>query len=83
MKFSARTGRTVDVNSIVDLSQGIRMLEVSCSQNKVRADANNQRFHERGGLKRKRLRRQRWRVNFMEGFKGIVGRVKQLKKQGW
>ncbi|KAF7867573.1 uncharacterized protein EAF02_009764 [Botrytis sinoallii] len=83
MRLSPRTGRTVDIKSNIDLSRGIRMLEASCALNKVRHDQTHQRFHERGGMKRKRLRRQRWRNNFMEGFKGIVGRVKQLKNQGW
>ena len=49
----------------------------------MRADSTRQRFHERGGLKRKRLRRERWRRRFMEGFKGTVGRVKGLRNQGW
>ncbi|KAB8292546.1 hypothetical protein EYC80_008255 [Monilinia laxa] len=83
MRLSPRTGRTVDIKSNIDLSRGIRMLEASCALNKVRHDQTHQRFHERGGMKRKRLRRQRWRNNFMEGFKGIVSRVKQLKNQGW
>ncbi|KAI9651388.1 hypothetical protein NHQ30_001430 [Ciborinia camelliae] len=83
MRLSPRTGRTFDIKSNIDLSRGIRMLEASCATNKVRNDHSNQRFHERGGMKRKRLHRQRWRANFMAGFKGIVGRVKQLKNQGW
>ncbi|ESZ91808.1 hypothetical protein SBOR_7803 [Sclerotinia borealis F-4128] len=84
MRLTPRTGRTVDINSSnVDLSRGIRMLEASCAINKVRHDHTHQRFYERAGMKRKRLHRQRWRNNFLEGFKGIVGRVKQLKNQGW
>ncbi|CAD6453266.1 539a054f-c4a9-4a01-98ac-8fdfce71d61f [Sclerotinia trifoliorum] len=83
MRLSPRTGRTIDIKSNIDLSRGIRMLEASCALNKVRHDHTHQRFHERGGMKRKRLHRQRWRNNFMEGFKGIIGRVKQLKNQGW
>lgn len=83
MRLSPRTGRTIDIKSNIDLSRGIRMLEASCGLNKVRHDHTNQRFHERGGMKRKRLRRQRWRNNFMEGFRGIVSRVKELKNQGW
>ncbi|EDO00577.1 hypothetical protein SS1G_14447 [Sclerotinia sclerotiorum 1980 UF-70] len=83
MRLTPRPGRTIDIKSNIDLSRGIRMLEASCALNKVRHDQTHQRFHERGGMKRKRLHRQRWRNNFMEGFKGIVGRVKQLKNQGW
>ncbi|QSZ31864.1 hypothetical protein DSL72_001433 [Monilinia vaccinii-corymbosi] len=83
MRLSPRTGRTVDIRSNIDLPRGIRMLEASCALNRVRHDQMSQRFHERGGMQRKRLRRQRWRNNFMAGFKGIVDRVKQLKNQGW
>ena len=42
-----------------------------------------QRFHEREGLKRKRLRNERWRRRFKEGFQRAVGRVVGMKRQGW
>lgn len=77
------SGRMVDVSGSVDVGRGFRLLEQSCARNKVRSDATRQRFHERGGLKRKRLRRERWRKRFMEGFRATVGRVKQLRNQGW
>jgi len=54
-----------------------------CSFNKVKTDWVTQRFHERPGLKRKRLKRVRWRRRFMDGFKAAVTKVKELKKQGW
>ncbi|KAH7314325.1 hypothetical protein BKA65DRAFT_516609 [Rhexocercosporidium sp. MPI-PUGE-AT-0058] len=77
------TGRSVTVGTGIDVAKGFRLMEMSCARNKVRTDAMRQRFHERGGLKRKRLRRERWRVRFLEGFKATVSRVKQLKHQGW
>jgi small subunit ribosomal protein MRP21 len=77
------TGRTVHIGAGIDVGRGFRLLEQSCARNRVKRDANTQRFHERPGLKRKRLRRERWRRKFMEGFKATVGRVKQLKNQGW
>lgn len=77
------TGRMVDINRSVDVGRAFKLLEQSCARNKVRADATRQRFYERGGLKRKRLRRERWRKRFMEGFKATVGRVKELRGQGW
>jgi len=77
------SGRMVEINSNVDVGRGFRLLEQSCARNRVRADATKQRFHERGGLKRKRLRRERWRKRFMEGFRATVGRVKELRNQGW
>ncbi|KEY64207.1 hypothetical protein S7711_03496 [Stachybotrys chartarum IBT 7711] len=42
-----------------------------------------QRFHERKGLKRKRLAMTRWRKRFKDGFKATVNRVLELKRQGW
>jgi small subunit ribosomal protein MRP21 len=83
LKLNPSTGRTVSISGGVDVGRGFRLLEMSCARNRVRGDANKQRFHERGGIKRKRLRRERWRKRFMEGFKATVMRVKQLKKQGW
>jgi len=49
----------------------------------VKADFAYQRYHERGGLKRKRLRRERWRKRFSEGFKATIARVRELTRQGW
>lgn len=83
LKLGPSTGRSVHVGAGIDVGRGFRLLEQSCARNGVRRDANMQRFHERGGLKRKRLRRERWRRKFLEGFKATVGRVKQLKNQGW
>ncbi|KAH8804913.1 hypothetical protein F5884DRAFT_430908 [Xylogone sp. PMI_703] len=83
MRLTPQTGRTVQVGGNVDVGKGFRMLEVSCARNRVRQDFARQRFHERPGLKRKRLKSERWRKRFMMGFKATVARVKQLKKQGW
>lgn len=83
MRLTPSTGRSITIGTGIDVARGLRLLEQSCARNRVRSDATAQRFHERGGLKRKRLRRQRWRKKFMEGFKATVGRVKQLKNQGW
>lgn len=78
------TGRSVTIGSTgIDVAKGFRLMEMSCARNKVKSDFMRQRFHERGGLKRKRLRRERWRVRFLDGFKATVLRVKQLKNQGW
>jgi len=83
MKLGPSAGRSITIGATIDVGRGFRMLEQSCARNKIKSDANKQRFHERGGLKRKRLRRERWRRKFMDGFKATVGRVKQLKNQGW
>jgi hypothetical protein len=83
MRLTPSTGRSIAIGTGIDVARGLRLLEQSCARNKVRSDFTAQRFHERGGLKRKRLRRQRWRRRFMEGFRATIGRVKQLKHQGW
>ena len=83
MRLNPSTGRSVQVGGGVDVGRAFNLLEMSCARNSVKHDFNYQRFHERGGLKRKRLRRQRWRKRFMEGFRATVMRVKQLKNQGW
>jgi len=83
MRLSPKTGRTIELGAGLDVGRGFRLLEQSCARNKVRNDFTKQRFHERGGLKRKRLVRERWRKRFMLGFKATVARVKELKKQGW
>jgi small subunit ribosomal protein MRP21 len=83
IKLGPSTGRSVQIGAGIDVGRGFKLLEQSCARNGVKRDANNQRFHERPGLKRKRLRRERWRRKFLEGFKATVGRVKQLKNQGW
>jgi len=84
LKLGPSTGRSITIGATgIDVGRGFRLLEQACARNKIKSDANKQRFHERGGLKRKRLRRERWRRKFMDGFKATVGRVKQLKHQGW
>lgn len=83
--YGPSVGRTVavDPNRGMDVGRAFRSLEINCARNKVRADFNKQRFHERPGLKRKRLRSERWRRRFREGFKGMVKMVSSMKKQGW
>lgn len=83
IKLSPSTGRSMELGTTVDLATGFRLVEMNCARNKVKSDAMRQRFHERGGSKRKRLRSERWRKRFLDGFKATVARVKQLKHQGW
>jgi ribosomal protein S21 len=83
MRLTPSTGRTVHITQTIDLARSFSLLEASCKRNKVRQTFNYQRFYERPGLKRKRLKSERWRKRFMLGFKATVNRVKQMKKQGW
>lgn len=83
MRLNPAAGRTVQVSPNLDLTRAIRKMEMLVGRNSVRRDFNTQRYHERGGLKRKRLRRERWRKNFKASFTATVARVHELKKQGW
>lgn len=78
-------GRTIEVDAERgrDLGRALRSLEIKCAVNRVRADQQRQRFHERPGLKRKRLKSERWRKLFRESFRATVGRVKEMRRKGW
>ena len=73
----------VNENRNMDVGRAFRTLDQQLARNSVRRDMMRQRFHERPGLKRKRLKSERWRKRFKEGFRATVGMVQRLKKQGW
>ncbi|KAK7743225.1 hypothetical protein SLS53_004310 [Cytospora paraplurivora] len=85
LRLRPSIGRTVHCGkgSKVDLARGLQLLNTQVRRNKVSQDLSRQRFHERPGLKRKRLRRERWRARFKDGFKATCGRVRELARQGW
>lgn len=85
MKLDASVGRRiyVDEKRGVDAARAFRSLEARCARNKVRRDFMRQRFHERPGLKRKRLKSERWRLRFKQNFTGMVKLVQRMAKQGW
>ncbi|KAK0248959.1 hypothetical protein LTR91_015402 [Friedmanniomyces endolithicus] len=85
MKLNPSVGRTITVDSArgMDVGRAFRTLEMQCNRNSVKRDFMRQRYHERAGLKRKRLRGERWRRRFKENFKGVVGLVKKMTAQGW
>lgn len=76
-------GRSVKIGDQTDLAYGLKILGTKCTSNRVAADSRAQRFHERPGLKRKRLKSQRWRARFRNGFQATCQRVTELAKQGW
>ena len=84
-KLNSSVGRTIPVRQDqgMDIGRAFRMLEMRCAQNSVRKDMMRQRFHERPGLKRKRLKSERWRRRFKEDFQGTVRMVMKMKAQGW
>ena len=78
-------GRTVevDVTRGVDFGRALKHLDIACAQNRVKQDLAQQRFHERPGMKRKRLKSERWRKLFRDSFRATVGRVKVMRRKGW
>lgn len=78
-------GRTIEVNQEggQHVASALKRLEILCSVNRIRADQSRQRFHERPGLKRKRLKSERWRRLFKASFKMTVARVQEMRRKGW
>ena len=85
MRLGPRVGRSIDIDSKKDIdpAKGFRQLDMLCGRNRIRADFMKQRFHERAGLKRKRLKRERWRKRFKVAFQATVSRVQELRRKGW
>jgi small subunit ribosomal protein MRP21 len=77
------TGRSVRVTEGMSLPQALERLQVQMRLNRVQAEVRRQRFHERPGLKRKRLKSERWRRNFKGGFIAAIQRATDLHRQGW
>lgn len=73
----------VDDKRGMDVARAFRTMEIQCNRNRVKRSFAQQRFHERPGLKRKRLKNERWLKRFKENFKGTVQLVQKMKKQGW
>ncbi|KAK3985480.1 hypothetical protein QBC44DRAFT_156657 [Cladorrhinum sp. PSN332] len=83
MRLRPSTGRTIPVQGSVDVARAFKILEGNCRANNVKSDDRQQKFHERPALKRKRLRRDRWRERFGQGFRATISRVMELRGQGW
>ncbi|CAI6337688.1 unnamed protein product [Periconia digitata] len=78
-------GRTIELDPSRnrDLVRGISMLGALVTRNRIRSDMTAQKYHERPGLKRKRLASQRWRNKFKQGFQTVTARVMELTRKGW
>ena len=77
------TGKMVAVRGTLDLGGALAVLGAQIAQNKLRETVRFQLEHERPGKRRKRLRSERWKKCFSEGFKAAVLRANQLSKMGW
>lgn len=81
MELGPKVGRSIVVNK-GDLNAAMNRLKTAIFVNNVRTDSNEQKFHERRGIKRKRMKRERFRKRFKEGFKKMVSIVLEMKRQG-
>ena len=78
-------GRTVEVlpDRGMDVGRALSNLDMICALNRVRIDQSRQRFHERPGMKRKRLKSERFRRMFKQSFRATVLRVMEMRRKGW
>ena len=85
VRSSPSVGRAIEVvpERGMDVGRALKSLNKLCLRNKVAADVRSQRFHERPGMKRKRLKSQRWRRQFKASFQATVMRVKEMRRKGW
>lgn len=83
VRCDAYIGRQETIGKGVTLARALDKLNIKLALNRVRADVRKQRFHERPGLRRKRLKRERWRRRFKGGFVATVQKVQKMRKQGW
>lgn len=84
------TGRTIFVDKTSNRpgkannpEAAFKKLDTVMGQNKIKVMWHQQRFAERPGMKRKRLKMARWKRRFRFGFIDTARRVKELKNQGW
>ena len=82
IKSSPTVGRTIRVRK-GDVGTALRLLNRLCTQESIPQDMKSQKFHERAGMKRKRLRRVRHKIRFKHAFKATVERVKEMRRKGW
>ena len=82
IKSRPSLGRTVNVTA-AGVARALQVLAREVRDNNVRADQKRQRFHERAGLKRKRLKSERWRKRFQIAFRATVQKVQEMRRKGW
>ncbi|KAJ5402560.1 uncharacterized protein N7487_008456 [Penicillium crustosum] len=85
LKLGPTLGRQAHVEPErgTDLGGALRKLQATLSQNRVRADAHEQRFHVRKGMVRKQKKMQRWKKLFKFSFQGTVKKIQRMQAQGW
>lgn len=82
VKLGPPVGRTVDVLA-GNPARALKMLSRQLRANHIKREMVAQKFHERPGLKRKRIAKMTWRTSFKHAFIGTVAEIKRMKRQGW
>ncbi|EPS38790.1 hypothetical protein H072_7453 [Dactylellina haptotyla CBS 200.50] len=80
-RLGSTAGRSITVRG-GDVAGAFLQLKRICTENSIARDAAAQRFYERPGLKKKRLKRERFRRRFKDSFKRMVTTVLEMKRQG-
>ncbi|MCJ1313112.1 hypothetical protein MMC25_006789 [Agyrium rufum] len=85
VRLDAHIGRAVNVDMSrgITVARAIQLMERGVRQNNIKIEERRQKFHERKGLKRKRLISERWRRRFKEGFESICFKVEGMRRKGW
>lgn len=85
MRLRPTSGRTVNIDASRggDPARAFRQLDILLARNKVRSDLYKQRFHERPGLRRKRLAYESKIRVFKDNFAKTVAMVRSMAKSGW
>ncbi|KAF7793006.1 hypothetical protein EIP86_004111 [Pleurotus ostreatoroseus] len=75
-------GRTVSVPANDGFLAAVSRLNRILAENRVRAELNRARRHEKTGVKRRRLRSERWRRKFAHEVRLKVQLVQEIRKRG-
>ena len=75
-------GRTIQVKQ-GDVGTALKNLNKLCYTERIKADRRTQKFYERPGAKRKRLRSVRHKFRFFHAFRATVRRITEMRRKGW
>jgi hypothetical protein len=85
LKLGPTLGRQVHVEPErgIDLAAAIRKLQMTINSDKIKVQSFDQKYHMRKGMRRKLLRRMRWRKLFRFSFQETVKKIQRMQAQGW
>ena len=83
MLLRPSTGRIIRIGGKTDVANGFKKMARLVATNNIKRDKYTQAFHERPGLRRKRLKSERWRARFKDGFRDVIVRTQEIRAQGW